>query len=167
MKTLVLSFYILIVGDVCFSQHFAISNDRMNIFYIGIDNPVSIAVEGIKNTSLSIKSVNGKLTKEDFGYTFRPDSVGKSEIILYAKTKGKLKEVGRSAFRAKHFPPPVFHIGSSSIIKSKREIAAQEYVRAELEGFDIDARFNIEHTRFVYFQGTPVNIGFRNTLVEK
>lgn len=151
MKKIKLVLLILLIRITCLGQNFSISNDKMNVFYIGVGNPVSFAVEGIKNTSLSIKSVNGKLTKEEFGYTFRPDSVGKSEIILFAKSKGKLQEVGRSAFRSKNLPPPTFHIGSNSKTKSKTEVAAQEYVRAELEGFDINARFKIETYKVCIF----------------
>lgn len=153
MKKIKLVLLILLIRISCLGQNFSISNDKMNVFYIGADNPVSFAVEGIKNTDLIVKTVNGRLLNGIVGRQFHPDSVGVSEIILYVKSRGKLKEVGRAAFRSKHLPLPTFHIGSTSTTKSKKELEAQEYVRAELENFDFEVKYNIERFKVCIFSG--------------
>ncbi len=137
-----------------FAQKISIANERMNIFYVGLDNPISIAVDGFSTKNLTIKATNGKIEKDDYNsYLFRPKNVGPSEIIVYSKINGKLKEIGRSQFRCKNLPLPTFHIGSGKKIKSKNEIAAQEYVRAELENFDIDIRYQIDSFKVCIFSG--------------
>ena len=134
------------------SQNISIANERMNIFYIGVDNPISIAAEGIALKNLIIKSTNGEVTKDFSGiYLFRPKSVGPSEIILYSKVNGKLKEFGRSHFRSKHLPLPTFRIGSNKNVMSKSEMAAQEYVRADLENFDFDIKFTVDSFKVCIF----------------
>lgn len=153
---------ILLMSSFSFGQNFSISNDRMNIFYIGVDNPVTFAVEGIKNTDLIVKTVNGRLLNGIVGRQFQPDSVGVSEIILYIKSRGKLKEVARAAFRSKHLPLPNFHIGSTSNTKSKKELEAQEYVRAELENFDIDIRYHIDSFKVCIFSGDSCKYSITN-----
>jgi len=151
MKKNILVLLLLFNSPHSFSQKVSIANERMNIFYIGLDNPVSIAADGFATKSLIIKTKNGKLTKYDDGYIFHPDSIGKSEIILYSKLNGKLKEIGRSAFRSKNLPLPVFHIGSIEKIKPKSEIASQEYVRAQLENTDINIKYEIDSFKVCIF----------------
>ena len=54
----------------------------MNIFYIGVDNPISFAVTAVQQKSLIIKSTNGTISNEYGYYTFRSDSLGSTDIIL-------------------------------------------------------------------------------------
>ncbi len=151
-----IAFLISICTQFLFSQsigqNISIANEKMNVFYIGVDNPISIAADGLALKNLIIKSTNGEVTKDFSGnYIFRPKSIGPSEIILYTKVNGKLKEVGRSHFRSKHLPLPTFRIGSNKNVKSKSEMAAQEYVRAELENFEFDIKFTIDSFKVCIF----------------
>ena len=142
----------LLASTQSISQKISIANEKMNVFYIGLDNPISIAADGFTTKDLIIKSTNGEVTKDYSNkYIFRPKSVGPSEIILYSKANGKLKEIGRSQFRSKHLPLPTFHIGSNKNIKSKSEIAVQDYVRAELENFDFDIKYTIDSFKVCIF----------------
>ena len=93
-----LTIIILLVTVVSKSQDISIANEKMNIFYKGIDNPISFAADGVSNKSLIIKANNGTVSKQYGYYTFRSDSIGKAEIIIYKKVQGKLTEIGRRAF---------------------------------------------------------------------
>ena len=124
----------------------------MNVFYIGIDNPISIAADGYLTSNLIIKTTNGEISKDYSNkYIFRSKSVGPSEIILYSNKNGKVKEIGRSIFRSKNLPLPTFRIGSNINVKTKSEIIAQEYVRAELDNFDFDIKFTIDSFKILIF----------------
>ena len=126
------------------SQNFAIGLDRMNIFYIGVGNPLTIAVEGYSLKDIIVKVDNGKVSKDYSSYIYTAGKPGKATITLYVKVNGKLKKIGSNDFRVKNFPYPIFKIGSGRDKMPKVEIANQLYVRAELEGFDIDAHYTID-----------------------
>ncbi|MEJ7609763.1 MAG: GldM family protein [Ferruginibacter sp.] len=143
-KRSVLCIVSLIFSIFINAQNISVANERMNIFYAGIDNPISFAATGISIKSLVIKASNGTIKKEYGYYTFHSDSIGPTDVILYSKTSGKLKEVGRNRFGVKKIPPPIFKIGSGKHIVSSQEIASQQFVRAELENFDIDINFPVE-----------------------
>lgn len=129
---------------ISFGQNFAVANDKMNIFYIGIDNPVSIAVANYSSKSLIIKASNGKIVKAYGSFIFRGNKPGKAEISIFRKANNKLIKIGSSAFRVKKLPLPIFKIGSGKSMVPKVELANQQFVRAELEGFDFDIKFSID-----------------------
>ena len=140
-----LTFIFLNLAIVIKAQKISVANERMNIFYKGIDNPVSFAVEGVSNKSLIVKAKNG-IIRNEYGYdTFRPDSIGKAEIIIYKRVQGKLKEIGRSAFRVKAIPDPIAKVGPSAGGRIETVVLkAQQFIRADIENFDIDVRIPID-----------------------
>ena len=142
---------IFLVGQICMlplqAQHFALGFDKFNIAYIGLDNPISIAVENCPCNHIVLKVENGTVTGENCRYIFRAKEVGAAHITVYKKTASHLKEVGQYAFRVKRIPPPAFKIGPYGVsyfyADRKAQTAvlrSQQYVRAELDGFDFDAR---------------------------
>jgi hypothetical protein len=140
-----LTIIILLVVGIGKSQDISIANEKMNIFYKGIANPISFAANGVSKKSLIIKANNGTISKDYGYYTFRPDSIGKAEIIVYKKVQGKLKEVGRKAFRVKAIPDPITKVGPSAggrIVTAV--LKAQQYIRADIENFDIHVRIPID-----------------------
>jgi len=144
MKKVVFIFALAISYYQVSSQNFAIGLDRMNVFYIGVDNPLTIAVEGYSLKDIIVKVDNGKVSKSYGSYIYSAGTPGKATITLYAKVNGKVKKIGSNDFRVKYFPLPIFKIGSGREKVSKVELANQLYVRAELEGFDIDVRYHID-----------------------
>lgn len=126
-------------------QKISIANEKFNIFYAELNNPLAIAVENISSKAIVVKATKGVVGKENGSYFFRHDSVGTTDIVLFKKKRGQLKEVGRSSFRIKAVPAPVFKIGSGKKKVSDKEIAAQEFVRAELENIDIDINYSIKN----------------------
>jgi hypothetical protein len=131
-KILFLSFTFLLLQTIVSAQKFAIAADKENVLYIGVDNPISIAVENVPARSIIIKMENGKISEQFGRYVARVTKVGPTNIILYKKVNGKLKEIGRSPFRVKRIPDPVFKIASGKTYIPKAEIENQQYVRAEI-----------------------------------
>lgn len=125
-------------------QKISIANDRENILYAGVNNPISIAAENYSCKKLIVKTDNGKIYGSNCSYTFHSNKVGPCEIIIYQKYYGKLKEIGRTGFRVKTMPLPKFKIGSGKDSMRMVEISNQQYVRADLENFDIAVRYSVE-----------------------
>ena len=144
MKKYFLLVLILTSFKILHGQNFAVANDKMNIFYIGIDNPVSIAVANYPVKSLIVKTTNGKIIRGDDGYIFRGEKPGAAEISIFRRANDKLIKIGTSVFRVKNLPMPVFKIGSGRRVVSKVELASQQFVRADLENFDFDIKFQID-----------------------
>jgi hypothetical protein len=116
----------------------------MNLLYIGVDNPISIAVENVDCKSLIVQTDNGTIVGNNGEYIFHGSKVGPAQITLYKKINGKNRMIGKSYFRVKNFPLPIFKIASGKDRMPKIEIASQLYVRAELENMDIDIKYYID-----------------------
>ncbi|MEO6671056.1 MAG: GldM family protein [Ferruginibacter sp.] len=134
----------VLLSFISVGQIFSISCDKENVIYIGVDNPLTIAVENITAKSIAVKTDNGTIAGSNGFYNFRPKAIGPATIILYRVMNGNLKEIGKKSFRVKRIWNPVFKIGSGKDSISKKELQAQQFVRAELEGSDFDLKFSIE-----------------------
>ena len=144
-------------------QRISIANEKENVVYIGIDNPITIAVENFSGKSIIAKTNNGELLGREWRYTFRPKEIGRADIILYKKIKGEFKEIGRRSFRAKRLWDPVFKIGSGKDLISKKELLSQQFVRADFEGSDFDLRFTvISFTACIFFNDSCKYVEINN-----
>lgn len=133
-----------------------ISADKMNVFYAGIDNDVSVSVPGYPSTLVSATMTGGSLVRSSTGgYIARPAKVGQECIIsAYAKVEGKEKSMGKKNFRVKMLPPPIAFIpykddGGNRMKYKGNEKIAKKYLlevtnlEAELDDADIEAEFKI------------------------
>lgn len=135
----------LYLAVVLTAQDISVANERMNIFYKGIDNPISFAADGVPSKSIIVRANNGTVSNQYGYYTFRSDSIGKAEVIIYKKVQGKLKEIGRTAFRVKAIPDPIPKVGPSAGGRIETAILkAQQYIRADMSNFDIHVKTPID-----------------------
>ena len=127
-----------------------VSPDKMNVFYIGVDNPVSISVPGVPAEKITHTVQGG-------GVTLKPDPKrGKGKFIAKAKKQGEAtvtvsakfdagtKTMGQFKFRVKRIPDPVAKIANKkegSI--NKGELAAQSGIIPVLENFDFEAYYKV------------------------
>lgn len=80
--------------------------------YIGIDNPVSCTVEGLKCKSVVLTTSNGSIKKLDCGiYVFRPEKLSDSSIIINKKVKNKLVKIGEFFLKVRNMPEPIANVG--------------------------------------------------------
>lgn len=121
-----------------------VSADKMNVFYIGVPNPVSVVAAGIPSTSLKVNpSGSGlKLNKKGTGkYEATVSSPGKATITV----SGGGLESTKFEFRAKRIPDPIARLGNKdSGALGTGEFKAQGGVAAWLDNFDFDATCKIE-----------------------
>ena len=88
-----------------------VSATMMNVFYTGIDNPVSIAVPGLGEGTLSATMTNGTLTRSGNGWIARPAQVGAECVITVSvEIDGVRTNVGSTTFKARKLPDPTPYI---------------------------------------------------------
>ena len=84
-----------------------ISATMMNVLYAGINNPISIAVPGVPQGSISATMTNGTLTKSGEGWIAHPTKVGAECVIsVTAEMDGQRTNVGSTTFRVRKLPDP-------------------------------------------------------------
>ncbi|HSN59970.1 MAG TPA: hypothetical protein VLR49_03480, partial [Ferruginibacter sp.] len=124
----------------------AVMLDKMNVFYIGVDNPVTIgSPTGWDKTTVSMSggTISGTGSKRNV----RVSAIGNATITVSPDGKPSTY-----SFRVKKIPDPVFKVGSGKIRMTSVEFKNQQFCRAELENFDFDLKFNIVSAT-VYFSG--------------
>ena len=85
-----------------------ISATMMNVLYAGINNPISIAVPGVPQGSISATMTNGTLTKSGDGWIAHPSKVGAECVIsVTAEMDGQRTNVGSTTFRVRKLPDPL------------------------------------------------------------
>jgi gliding motility-associated protein GldM len=128
-----------------------VSADKMNVFYIGVDNPVSVSAAGVSSNDLKVgKSgpINIKtVSKANGKYTITADKPGDAKIIL---SGGGLASTTFD-FRVKRIPDPVARLSKSSGgAMGNGAFKAQGGVSAILDNFDFDAQCRIQGFNLVY-----------------
>lgn len=125
----------------------AVMLDKMNVFYIGVDNPITISSgSGWDKTNVSMSG--GTLSGSGSNRVVKVTTAGKASITVTADGKSSTFD-----FRVKRIPDPVFKVGPSSGGGIQAAVfKSQQFCRAELENFDFDARFQVV-SGTVYFTG--------------
>jgi len=122
-----------------------VSPTKMNVFYVGVDNPVDVSVNGVPSEKV-FPSIDGggSITKAGGSYVVKVKNPGKVKISAQAEIDGKKIGMGEREFRVKIVPTPVAKCASKigGTIK-KNELLAQQGIKAELENFDFDLKFEI------------------------
>jgi len=118
----------------------AIELTKMNILYLGIDNPIKVAVSGCRISDVKVNAVNAEIRNTQGNLYVQPKNVGTVTISVYCKDK-----LHRNAqFRVKRVPDPIAKIGSvrgGNI--SKSALMAQRFLNADLANFDFDYSYKI------------------------
>jgi len=131
-----------------------VSPSKMNVLYIGVDNPMKISVPGVgANDVTAALQGAGTLTKNSDGtYTAKVTAVGKCQVAVSAKIEGKVQPMGSEEFRIKRIPDPIPSLGGKLFGGNTQpgSIKAQSGLVALLKDFDFDARFNVVSFQMVF-----------------
>ncbi len=125
-----------------------VSPDKMNVFYVGVPNPVSVSAPGIPKESLVVTISGGSISGSNGKYTVNVSSPGTTaKVNVAANIGGRVQNIGSSDFRVKRIPDPKAKFsGKTGGSLSSVIIKSQNSIFAILEQFDFDAKFNV--TRF-------------------
>lgn len=125
----------------------AVFLEKMNVFYIGVDNPITISAAGVAPGDLQPSITGGSMRPagKPGSYIVTVSQGTKATINVGAKLNGVQKSMGSFEFRVKRVPDPVAYVGN---IKgdgqmTKGELNAASGVFARMEGFDFDLSFSV------------------------
>lgn len=129
-----------------------VSPDAMNVFYRGIDNPVSISVAGVANDKIKPSITNATLTKgAKGGYIVRAGNGNESVVSVSAEMPdGSVKPMGKATFRVKRIPDPVPYVGGQTGAAniSSAQLGAVSKIFAKMENFDFD--ISVQVTEYIF-----------------
>ncbi len=127
-----------------------VSAEKMNVFYIGVDNPVAISAAGISTNDLNVSISGG-------GGSIRRVGTGEYVVNVTEQTQdcrinvsgGGMRD--SKVFRVKRIPNPVAKLSNSTGGEmGSGEFKAQGGLAAILENFDFDAKCEIQGYELVY-----------------
>ena len=150
----------------------AVSPEKMNVIYIGVENPLAVSAAGIAPSDLQLSANGG-------GLTFRSVGAGKymvkataetpeAKITVSARTEQGIRTQGSCTFRVKRIPDPVVSVGGKRGSAEIRRIDAigLSGVAAKLDGFEFETKFVVVSYEFTaiingqvqYFPGTGASL---------
>lgn len=142
-----------------------ISPTKMNVIYIGIDNPVSISVPGVPNDKVSVNATGGGLSLKKVGgeqWIARATTQAQdASITCLGDFDGKKITMGSQVFRVKNVPDPVAKVAN---LKGgpiqKTTLLAQAGIIPVMENFEFELYFKINKFTFsMYGKGRdPIDL---------
>ena len=132
-----------------------ISPTKMNVFYMGVPNPVSVSVPGVPSEKLEVSLTNGRIERNGKDYFVYPkveDINGRNtKVTVMADFDGKKRFMGAMDFRVKQVPNPIATIGGkASGILRKEDLLAEDGIFAALKDFDFDLKFTVTQFDITY-----------------
>ena len=120
-----------------------VSADNMNVFYAGLENPISVSVPGIPNERLSVSIDNGKirpLGNGKFNVDVKSGAVSNVSVMATMEN-GERRNMGSVQFRIKRVPQPSVKFAGLSTDGSlpKSEIEAALGLIADYPNFPFKA----------------------------
>ena len=133
-----------------------VSAEKMNVIYVGVDNPIEVSAAGVSSNSLKLSCGGCEATQTDNNhYVVRANNPGTKAILTLTGENGfsLAKE-----FRVKGIPSPVPKINTESLDKpgagggalNSGVFAASTAMIAKLENFDFNAKCSIQSFILVY-----------------
>jgi gliding motility-associated protein GldM len=120
----------------------AVSADKMNVLYIGVDNPLTITA-GAGSEKVSASFSGGQISKASGSkYIARPSAGSSGEHTVTVLVEGKA--AGKVSFRVKQLPNPAAYVGNlkAGAVPSS-SFKAMGGVIAKLEDSEFDAPFEV------------------------
>ena len=140
-----------------------VSATKMNVFYRGLKNPLSVSVAGFSKDAVKVDITNGSFTGSNGNYEVTPGKGRECKVIVSVKTEGGgYKKMTEEKFRVKGLPKPEPYFanitGSGEVSTGKLKISKS--VSARLDDFLFDGvKYNVVSFELVaYNKGKPVQL---------
>lgn len=134
----------------------AISADELNVFYVGLDNPISVAVAGVDSRNVQVGASSGNLVAAGPGkYKVLIPVRKANDCVISVAAKmgdGRTVSMGSKKFRIRNVPKPVFRAGSIGFDKAVQLAAlkVQANAVAMMDGFVYEnVKFTIQSYKFI------------------
>ncbi len=131
---------------------------KMNVFYIGVDNPVSVSVPGVTPSQMSVSMTGGTIRaqagRDETGawtHIVRPDANAREAVVrVGANIAGTTRPMGQASFRIRRVPDPVAYIANTREGNaSAAALVAAGGIIPRLENFEFDMNFTISSFTFL------------------
>ena len=129
----------------------AVSADKMNVFYMGVENPITVSAAGVSSNDVRVSfgdAIRGTGSGNSYVVTgVRPTGNNTTDVTITANGQ----TLGTFPFRVKPIPDPVPTIGGQQGGDIQNStFRAQRGLFAELKNFDFDARCEIAGFNMLY-----------------
>lgn len=128
------------------TPNIVISPTKMNVFYLGIENPVDISISGIAMDKITANIDRGVIRRKGDNFEVVPGAGGNTcQVTVFAEVDGQRRNMGTKTFRIKKVPDPIPQvIGVTGKTIPKNVLAASLGVVAEMPpDFDFDMKFTV------------------------
>lgn len=142
-----------------------LSASRMNVLYIGVDNPLDLEVAGIDAGDFSVEFTRGSGTIKNTGSGRYIATVAKPEQITITASSAEFTK--DFYFRGKRIPDPAPRLANAGGGKIHAgTFKAQRGMVAVLENFDFEAKFSVTSftVKRIPLRGQPQEIKNRGAL---
>jgi hypothetical protein len=113
----------------------------MNVFYIGVENPISVSAAGVSSNDVKVTATGVNVANKGGGhFTITASTPG--EAVLTVSAPGVSQ---RFTYRVKRIPDPTPLLGAKHRSKAMAngEFKAQGGIASVLENFDFDAKCDV------------------------
>ena len=142
-----------------------VSATMMNVLYAGIDNPISISVPGVPNSSINASITGGgSLVRSGDTWIARPGAPGQEATInVTANLDGRQVQVAAMPFRVRKLPDPTPYItiatadGGTDSYKGSRPVAKalilkSSGIQAAIDDGLLNTPFKVQSFETVFFE---------------
>jgi gliding motility-associated protein GldM len=130
---------------------------KMNVFYIGVDNPVSISAPGVADASLNPSISTGTIARDPSGKDWIvqvPQGQAKTTISVNAMYQGESRAMGSAEFRIRRVPSPVAEVaGQVEGTIDKNTLLAAGAIIPVMRDFEFELFFEVKSFRMTTIVG--------------
>jgi hypothetical protein len=136
----------------------------MNLFYVGLDNPITVSVPGVNPNNVTVNMTGGGSLVSSGGGKYQAkftSRVPEVQVNVSAKMPdGKVQNMGSTRFRVRNLPMPLPKLGTidGSKAVTKNELSLQKTLFASMgEGFAYESvKYSVvQFTVMVAAKGQP------------
>jgi gliding motility-associated protein GldM len=126
----------------------SIALDKMNVLYIGVDNPVSISATGGGTEKIDASITTGKLTDMGGGHYIARVNTFTDECYITVSVGGR--QAGKSKFRVRTIPQSQAYVGGqpSGASVAAGAFGAQGGVGAGIKDFPFELQYAVQSFTF-------------------
>jgi gliding motility-associated protein GldM len=139
-----------------------VSATKMNVFYAGVDNPISISSPGIPLENLLVEISTGQVTPDNRpGHYIVKVPADKSQAVVTvsARIGGQIRKQGDKEYRIKNVPDPIAQIAGQREGQINRNVLARtNAIEARMPAdFEFDMSFTVASFTMLIARGTIIN----------
>lgn len=136
----------------------SVAATNMNVFYRGLDNPISVSVPGFAPNQVSVTGAGPISIRAGQGpgnYIVSASGTGEAKVNVSVKTEdGRSISMGSQVFRVKSIPDPVLKWGNVRAGSGiSGGLASQSPLIPAMENFDFNVFAKVEKFKIAYPRG--------------